>query len=137
MKIVIAGREYPQPDFDRVTVWQQISFQKETGMTPKDIREMGERVQSMTQEQREDSTDALIVAGIAIWIARASAGEDVTFQQACDIPFSDVQFVAEPGDEESPDPRPAPPAIGRGVASRPLPADRLKKKTSKKASSVA
>lgn len=138
MKVVIGDVEYSQPDLSKLSVGQVMRLEREV-MTRKALREMGERVGAMTDEERDDSADSLILAAITIWVARLQAGEDVSFEQACAVPLADVKFLAEPGDEEAaPDPRLAPPGSGRGDdVARVQPADRLKKKTSKKASSAA
>lgn len=138
MKIVIGDVEYAQVDLSKISVGNLIRFDRETGMTRKGLREMGERLAAMTEEEREDSADALILTGITVWLARLGAGEDVSFEEACDVPLADLQFIPEPGDEEAaPDPHRAPPGSGRGDAGRPPAADHLRKKTSKKGSIAA
>lgn len=134
MKIVIADREYPQPSLGRLSVTQLMRLERETGLSRRQIREKFEQMQNLSEAEREEADDALILTGITLWVSRMAAGEDIGFEAACDVPIDEVRFILEPGDDEvAPDPRQAPPASGRGADGRPLPADRLKKKTSKKA----
>lgn len=141
MKIIIEGRTYPLIE---ATLADHLALKAATGLSRADLEDMHARVRAMTPRERERSDESLLLAGITVWFARRRAGEELTLEQACDVPMSAVEFVREPGDpddELDAAGRPDPTRRASGPAGAPRPADRKRKaaakKTSRKPSSAA
>jgi hypothetical protein len=63
----------------------------------------------MTPGERARHPEALFLTALTIWAARVGSGEDLTLLDACDVPLSAVQWVAEPADN-------LPAAVGKAPA---------------------
>lgn len=141
MKIVIQGTTYPLVE---ATLADHLALKAATGLSRADLEDLHARVRALDERERNRSDEALLLAGITVWFARRRAGEQLTLEQACDVPMSEVEFVREPGDPDDSeldaggrlDPT-------RRGSARGVPADRRRKaggaakKTSKKASTGA
>lgn len=141
MKIIIEGRTYQAASPDDAQLSDLVALKRDTGLSKKDIRELGERVEAMSEDEAEDSEEALLSLAVMVWLTRRKAGEFLTMEQACAFPFNELQFIPEDGDEpaqpagEAADPTRA---ASDPAATRPPTADRRSKtKTSKKASTSA
>lgn len=140
MKVILDGREYRAVTPDDITLADLMAIKRATGMTRPELNEMSARVQALSEAEQQQSDEALVLAGIQVWLARRHAGEvDLSLEQACDIPMAKVAFVREPGD---PDPEDVGSGLGptrRGSApgAARAPQDRKVKKTSSKKSSAA
>jgi hypothetical protein len=141
VKVIIEGRTYPVIE---ATLADHIALQGATGLSRADVEDLFTRVRALSDRERERSDDAMLAAGLTVWFARRRAGENLTLEQACDVPMSAVEFVREPGDPDDLEvdsagrPDPTRPGSGRVVR----PADRKRKaaaakKTSKKPSTAA
>lgn len=148
MLIKIEGRSYPAVSVDSATLADLLAIKAQTGYSKKDLREMAERTEGLSEEEIEDSDEALVMIGILVWLSRRHAGEDLTLEEACAFPLGELEFVLEKDD-------PVPAGAGGGEdvpprarregsdrpgtpsGSRPVPTDRSKKKTSGKASRSA
>jgi hypothetical protein len=42
--------------------------------------------------------EAMLMTGVVIWASRRAAGDDVTFEQAVDIPMSEIVWIEAPKD---------------------------------------
>jgi hypothetical protein len=148
MLIRIGTRTFPAVSVDSATLADLLAIRSQTGFSKKDLREMAERTEKLTEEEVEDSDEALTMIGILVWLSRRHAGEDLTLEEACAFPLAELEFILEKDD-----PVPAgagggedvPPRARRegsdrpGTPSepRPVPTDRSRKKTSSKASRSA
>lgn len=115
MKIIIQGRTYDGVLGDDVTLSDLMAIKTATGMTRADLEDLTQRVSKLSEKELQRSDEALIVAGISVWLARRHAGEMLTLEEACAVPMTEVEFVREPGD-------PAP--TGSAVDGRPDPTRR-------------
>jgi hypothetical protein len=141
VKIIIQGVAYPLLE---ATLADHLALKAATGLSRADLEDLHQRVRALDEHDRNRSDEALLLAGITVWFARRRAGENLTLEEACDVPMSEVEFVREPGDPDEDDldpasrPDPTRPGSGRAVAR---PADRKRKaaakKTSKKPSTAA
>jgi hypothetical protein len=141
VKIIIQGTTYPLLE---ATLADHLALKAATGLSRADLEDIHQRVRALSEYDRNRSDEALLLAGITVWFARRRAGENLTLEQACDVPMSEVEFVREPGDPEDVDldaaGRPDPTRPGSGRVARP--ADRKRKagaakKTSKRPSTAA
>lgn len=145
MKVMIQGRAYQGVAGDDITLSDLMAIKSATGMTRADLFDLIERVSKLSEAEQQRSDEALIAAGISVWLARRHAGELLSLEEACAVPMTEVEFVREPGDPEpvgdgSPAGRPDPTRRpGSGRRSTPSPQDHKPKKgaaskTSKKRS---
>lgn len=142
MKIIIEGTTYPLLE---ATLADFLALKAATGLTRVDLEDLHLQVRGLSERERNRSDDALLLAGITVWFARRRAGENLTLEQACDVPMSAVEFVREPGDPEDVEVdaggRPDPTRRASARAGTRSPADRKRKapakKTSKKPSTAA
>lgn len=145
MKIIIQGKTYEGVLGDDVTLSDLMAIKTATGMTRGDLEDLTKRVSKLSEKELQRSDEALIVAGVSVWLARRHAGEMLTLEEACAVKMSDVEFIREPGDpapvEGAVDGRPDPTRrAGSAHHGTRSPQDRKPKKraaaskTSKKAS---
>lgn len=135
MKIIIEGDTYQLLE---ATLADHLALKAATGLSRADLEDLHTRVRALSEYDRNRSDDALLLAGITVWFARRRAGENLTLEQACDVPMSEVEFVREPGDpddlEVDAGGRPDPTRPGSGRAGPRVPADRKRKAAAKKTS---
>lgn len=144
MKIIIQGREYTAVADDSITLADLVVLKAQTGLSRADLFDLFEQVQGLSEAQMQRSDEALLIAGVSVWLARRHAGEQLTLEEACDVPMGQVEFVREPGDPEPSAPAGRPDPTGRtGSAPRSTrspqdhkPKKAAARKTSKKASSA-
>ena len=145
MKIMIQGREYTAVADDSITLADLVVLKAQTGLSRADLFDLFEQVQGLSEAQMQRSDEALLIAGVSVWLARRHAGEQLSLEQACDVPMGQVEFVREPGDPEPttsggrPDPTSRPGGSApRGTRSPQdhKPKKAAARKTSKKASSA-
>ncbi len=142
MKVIIEGREYAGVAGEDITLADLMAIKSATGMTRADLFDLIERVSKLSEKEQQRSDEALIAAGISVWLARRHAGELLTLEEACAVPMTRVEFVREAGDPEpvTPGGRPDPTRrAGSAPRSTRSPQDRKPKKaagskTSKKQS---
>lgn len=92
MRIVISGTEYSMSSLNKLTLWDTLELERQTGMT---LDAFSERVQVM---ETSGTTDLEVVCAI-VWMARRKAGEKLTFEQACDFPLDELEMLPDPEDE--------------------------------------
>lgn len=145
MKIIIQGREYAAVADDSITLADLVVLKAQTGLSRADLFDLFESVKGLSEAQMQRSDEALLIAGVSVWLARRHAGEQLTLEEACDVPMGEVEFVREPSDPEpAPAGRPGPTSPhleGSGPRSTRSPQDHKPKKaaarkTSKKASTA-
>lgn len=92
MKFIISGTEYGTASLSKLTLWDTIELQKQTGMN---MDAFGARIEAMEQAGEPD----MEVIGILVWLARRRAGEALTLEAACDFPLDELETILEDGDE--------------------------------------
>lgn len=92
MKIKIQGVQYDVAEVGRLSLLDLLELKKQTGMD----------VESMTTPLAEAgesiiaTNEGVMALGALIWLTRRKAGErDLTFEQACDFPLDELEFVDE------------------------------------------
>jgi hypothetical protein len=116
MKLRIEGKDYDVAEIGRLSLLDLLELKKQTGMDVDRLQEVFAEAQQRQDEAPDDeegamsilgTEDGLIAFGALIWLSRRKAGErSLTFEQACDFPLEELQFVDdEPGEVEPPDPR--------------------------------
>jgi hypothetical protein len=119
MKIRISGVEYNAALLGQLTLFDILELKRQTGLSVDELQSAFADVDPDNPEAAMRSEDTLVGFGAVIWLARRKAGERLTFEQACDFPLDQLEFVAEPGDglddAEPVDPPSPRPDSGLGV----------------------
>lgn len=106
MKLVISGVEYPMASIGKATLLDVMELKKSTGMGISDVETHLKRVADLPGDELLNDSEAMVALGALIWLTRRRAGEQLSLEAACDFPLDELEFVAEPGDEEpAPDPQ--------------------------------
>lgn len=105
MILIINGKKYPGTSMSDLSLKRTLELQRElvtTGIssarTWNEVQSLMEAFIRMKPAERANHPEALFLTALTIWAARVAAGDDVTLLEACDIPPSAVQWVAEPED---------------------------------------
>ncbi len=101
MKIRIQGVEYDVAEIGRLSLLDLMELKKQTGLSVEDmtvpLAEGGESIIA--------TNDGVMALGALIWLTRRKAGEtDLTFEQACDFPLDELEFVDDEPEVEQVDP---------------------------------
>lgn len=106
MKIIIAGHEYSMATVGKLTLWDVIEMEKQTGLTLDDFSARMQEMGDVAAKGGDDVKPDYFAVGVLIWLTRRKAGESLTLEQALDFPLDELEMVEEPGDvEASPDPQ--------------------------------
>jgi hypothetical protein len=147
VKVVISGKTYDLTDIQRMTLRDAITLEIESAalgrrITLNDVKAMQEAVaECKTEEEANEHPDAQMLFGVAVWVSRRKAGEDISFIDGISFDLDQMEVVVS--DEEraelaarraKPDPTRTRPGSGAGVKR---PTDRAKKAASKPKSSAA
>lgn len=105
MILVINGKTYPGTSMSDLSLKRTLELQRElvtTGISSArtwgEIQGLMNEFMGMTPGERAHHPEALFLTALTIWAARVGSGEDLTLLDACDVPLSAVQWVAEPAD---------------------------------------
>lgn len=116
MILVIGEKKYPAASVSDLSLKRTLELQRElvtTGISSArswaDVQALMESFVSLSVEERAAHPEALFLTALTIWAARVGAGEDLTLLDACNVPLSAVQWVAEPADK-------LPAAVGKAPA---------------------
>ena len=124
MKIRISGVDYDAAALGRLSLFDILELKRQTGLSVDEMQAAFAEVDPDNPESAMRSEDPLVAFGATIWLARRKAGERLTFEEACDFPLDELEFIAEPGDvpDEAPVDPPSPsPGSGLGVNIEPPP----------------
>lgn len=92
MKIKIQGVEYDVAEVGRLSLLDLLELKKQTGLNVEDmttpLAEGGDSIIA--------TSEGVMALGALIWLTRRKAGErELTFEQACDFPLDELEFVDE------------------------------------------
>lgn len=106
MKIKIRDEEFEFVSFIEATNTQLIALHRETGLTFEDLQRGADKLSALDTKDPADAVtkvlsdiDILCALGAVVFLARWNGGQRCTFEQATDVPFAEINFVAEPGDD--------------------------------------
>ncbi|MGZ4559483.1 MAG: hypothetical protein ACXVGQ_00370 [Mycobacteriaceae bacterium] len=122
MRVKIGSQTYSASSLDRVSLGNILKLEAETTalgrpMKWKEIRAMANAMQELPLEEVAEHDDLLWFLAMLVWASRLNAGDQVTFGEAIDFPFGDLDFLPEPSDHQAPaNPRKARPASGRAAS---------------------
>jgi len=90
MKIKIQGVEYDVAEVGRLSLLDLLELKKQTGLNVEDmttpLAEGGDSIIA--------TNEGVMALGALIWLTRRKAGErELTFEQACDFPLDELEFV--------------------------------------------
>jgi hypothetical protein len=95
MKFVINAKEYDLDSINRLTLWDTLEMEKQSGLTLDALSERGTAMQ-----EPGAGVDMLVVA-VLVWMSRRKAGEILTLEQACDFELTDFEIIADEEPEET------------------------------------
>lgn len=112
MKLHIRDKTYPWQDAADVPIIHMIRLQRELGIGQNELRVMSREAHALQEKYEAEKEIAekngtelpdeppfdTFMFGIKVWLARLSAGEKLTFEEACDFSPSEMRLEAEPGD---------------------------------------
>lgn len=108
MRFLIEGRRYDAVDISRLTMKDMLQFEQQTAelgrrLTWADVTRWYNEMAAMpTDAAREKHPEVLWLTAVSIWAARNAAGEALTFEQAIDIPASDIKILPDTEDHQKP-----------------------------------
>jgi hypothetical protein len=65
-----------------------------------DIERISVEMSELDEKDAARHPEAMLMTGVVIWASRRSAGDDVTFEQAVDIPMSQIVWLETPKDHK-------------------------------------
>ena len=111
----IGSRVYTQPNMDDINLRDLLRFDVEVSelglaKTWGDVERIQADLDGMDEDGRARHPERLFMVAAMVWLARRTAGEDVTFSEAVDIRIEDVTVLPDPEDRK-------PPKVKRGKKS--------------------
>ncbi len=90
MKIRIQDTEYDVAEVGRLSLLDLMELKKQTGLNVEDmttpLAESGDSIIT--------TNEGVMALGALIWLTRRKAGErELTFEQACDFPLDELEFL--------------------------------------------
>lgn len=125
MKLRIGDKEYQWGGTSGVPLIHLIRVQRELGIGQNELAVMQQEQDAIRQKYMADVKIAekegreppaepeldVFLLGITVWLTRLSAGEKLSFEEACDFNVQEMRFEPEPGDlKESEEADPTTPA---------------------------
>jgi hypothetical protein len=110
VKITVGDSAYPFIHPTQASSSALLALNRESGLTFDDVNEGIQAFNAVGQDTSDPEkltvavlSDVRILLAFAalVFLAKWQAGERQSFEEACDVPFSTIGFVREPGDEEA------------------------------------
>lgn len=103
----IGSRVYAQPNMDDINLRDLLRFDVEVaelGLAKAwgDVERIQGDLDGMDEDARARHPERLFMVAAMVWLARRTAGEDVTFSEAVDIRIEDVTLLPDPEDRKPP-----------------------------------
>jgi hypothetical protein len=103
----IGSRVYAQPNMDDINLRDLLRFDVEVAelglsKTWGDVERIQADLDGLDEAGRARHPERLFMVAAMVWLARRTAGEDVTFSEAVDIRIEDVAVLPDPEDRKSP-----------------------------------
>ena len=103
----IGSRVYAQPNMDDINLRDLLRFDVEVAelglaKTWGDVERIQADLDGMDEDGRARHPERLFMVAAMVWLARRTAGEDVTFSEAVDIRIEDVTVLPDPEDRKPP-----------------------------------
>lgn len=103
----IGSRVYAQPNMDDINLRDLLRFDVEVAelglaKTWGDVERIQGDLDGMDEDARARHPERLFMVAAMVWLARRTAGEDVTFSEAVDIRIEDVAVLPDPEDRKPP-----------------------------------
>ena len=93
MKISIQGTLYDVAEVGRLSLLDLMELKKQTGMN---VEDMTTPLANAEGDSLIATNEGVMALGALIWLTRRKAGErELTFEQACDFPLDELEFVDE------------------------------------------
>lgn len=98
----IGERVYETDALDEISLRDLMLFNSQAaafGVTWSDVERIVTEMSELGEEG-QSHPDVMLMVGVTIWAARRAAGEDVTFDQAVDVPMSRIVWLESPKDHK-------------------------------------
>jgi hypothetical protein len=100
VKIKISGAEYDIAELGKLSLFDLLELKKQTGLDVDGLQEVFKDAEDGDGSSVLASEEGLTAFGAMIWLSRRKAGERLTFEEACDFPLEELEFV---DDDPEPD----------------------------------
>ncbi len=102
MKFKIQDTEYEVAEIGRLSLLDLMELKKQTGLSVDDLTGA---LANADDQSLIGTSEGVIALGALIWLTRRKSGErELTFEQACDFPLDELEFVDEEPEVEKVDP---------------------------------
>ena len=96
---------YVMPGMDEISLRDIVRFNTEAtalGIDERwgDVVRASREMSGMTEQRAEEHDLSALVLAASIWLARRTAGEDISFEDAIDIPQSAIEWLVSPEDHK-------------------------------------
>jgi hypothetical protein len=103
MLLEIEGKRYPVVTPSDATLSDLLAIKRETGLSVTEVHEMSEVFDGLKGKALEAAIEShldefLWLQALTVWLSRKKAGDDVSFEEACDVPYESIREIPEPGD---------------------------------------
>ncbi len=101
----IGAKVYSQPSMDDINLRDLLRFDVEVAelglsKTWGDVERIQSELDGLGEDARAAHPERLFMVAAMVWLARRTAGEDVSFSEAVDIRIEDVTLIPEPEDRQ-------------------------------------
>lgn len=101
----IGSKVYTSAALDEVSLRDLVLFDNQSadmGWSKRwsDIERIATEWDALSVEEAETYPEKMTMIAVTIWVSRRVAGEDVTLDQALDIPLNSLDFLPEPEDKK-------------------------------------
>lgn len=100
---LIDGKRYPQYEWMTMALADMVEIRKQTDLSANRAMSLLTDLDGMSMDDLADSPDHLTAFGVLLWLSRRAVEPDITFAQAIDFPFWELQ-IESPEPEVAPDP---------------------------------
>jgi hypothetical protein len=103
----IDGKTYTTAGLDEITLKDVLRFDTQAaalglGITWKDVERINQEFAELTAEEADNHPQAVLMVALTIWASRRVAGDDVSLDEAIDIPLSSIDFGTPPEEPARP-----------------------------------
>lgn len=115
----IGEKVYTTETLDEISLRDLMLFNRQAadmglGATWADVERISAEIAALDENSVGTHPDMMLMVGVTVWASRRQAGDDVTFEQAVDVPLSKIVWLESPKDRQPKTPKKR--ASGKGSA---------------------
>lgn len=97
------GKVYETDVLDNISLRDLMVFNRQVAdmglpLTWADVERISAEMAELDEAEAARHPDAMVMTGVVIWASRRAAGDEVTFEEAVDIPLSEIVWLEAPKD---------------------------------------